>query len=91
MKENGGLEPSEFLKRPAPVKENLVGFLVYPRASIRKLAHRFEMVEGDIKDIMLDFKSDGGTILEVEDDRFLIEVSSGKFYLPKHCVKKADS
>ena len=90
ISENGGLESVEPFKFQEP-KDKHIGQFVEAKTSTKKIAARMEAVEGEAKDLIMDFANDGGTILEVEDDKFLIEVDSGKFYLPRHCVKKTGS
>ena len=89
ISEHGGLSSADDV-RVTP-KDKHVGLVVERKMPAKKIAARLEAVSGDFKDLMLDFLSDGGTIVEVEDEKFLIEVESGRFYRPRHCVRRVES
>jgi hypothetical protein len=44
--------------------------------------------EGHEIELALDFRKNGGKILEVSGRDFLIEVSSGRFTIPRNYVKR---
>ena len=90
MSENGGLAPAKAFEHQEPLDEH-IGQWAGSRLSTKKLAAKIEVVSGEAKDIIMDFASDGGTIMEAEEDKFLIEVDSGRFYLPRHCIKRAEN
>lgn len=69
-------------------KTNYVGLQIESKVSLKKFSTRIEVENGDIDDIMEDFKNDGGTIVSVEGNKFLVEVESGSFIVHKMYTKK---
>jgi hypothetical protein len=67
--------------------EELVGKFVKARAPENKLLEKIECDSDDPLSIIEEFLRDGGTVLEVQGRKFLIEVDSGSFLLPRFCVK----
>lgn len=68
-------------------EDELVGKRVKARVSANKLLEKIECDEDDPQSLLADFLKSGGSILESKDKRYLIEVESGSFSLPKFCVK----
>ena len=66
--------------------EKYVGNAVRSKVSDRKLLERIE-TEDDPEACVAEFLEEGGTLLEVDGKRVLIEVESGTFYIPRFCVK----
>lgn len=69
-------------------QNNLIGLAVESKISPRRLAIRIEPKEGSLRTLIADFKNKGGVIYDVEDKKFLIEVDSGFFYIPRYLVKR---
>lgn len=65
----------------------LIGKFVKARAPKSKLIEKIECDTDDPHSIIDEFLREGGTILEVHNRKFLIEVDSGSFLLPRFFVK----
>jgi chromosome condensin MukBEF MukE localization factor len=97
MKPNFSFSPKDFKKwmedqniteDTAKPQNNLVGMTVESKINSKRLLARIESKEGDPHELISDFKHNGGTIYDVDDQRFLIEVERGFFYIPRFLVKK---
>jgi len=70
----------------------LVGLKVESKlTSPKRLAKNIISYDGEIDDIASEFCEYGGTITEVEDVSFLIEVDSGTFTIHRCFVRKQES
>jgi len=76
-------------EKPDMMNENFIGKEVISSINYKKLKSKAEVYEGYTKEVCLDFFENGGTIIEVEEDTFLIEVESGQLYLNKSYVEEA--
>lgn len=50
---------------------------------IKKLISKIDIEDGDVKEVCKDFFENGGKIISKENKKYLIEVSTGTFYLHK--------
>lgn len=64
----------------------LIGVEVEPKIQFRKILSKIEVQEGDTLKVAKDFKSNGGTIVEVNGETFLIECQSGTFFIHRRYV-----
>ena len=80
MKDNGDFSIDNFERR------SVEGTLVESKISSRKLAEKMVIEEGDISEIIMDFKENGGTVIEVNDRNFLVKVDAGLFYISRKYV-----
>lgn len=72
-------------------KCHLFGIRVESRINSKRLMDKIEIKEGDLTEVVKEFKKYGGIILDTDSDQnFLIEVDSGSFLIPKYLVKKSD-
>ena len=69
-------------------QNNLIGLMVESKISSKRLMANIKSKDGDPFELSHDFKENGGFIYDVEGRNFLIEVSSGFFYIPRFLVKK---
>jgi len=67
---------------------DLIGVQVESKVSERKLISRMVPEDGEAEDLALDFLAEGGVITDVNGKDFLIEVESGTFYIPQHCIRR---
>lgn len=82
-------EEEDRVHQPYQFENNLLGLKVESKISSKKLASKIIAEEGELEDLVFDFKKNGGEITEVNGKDFLIEVNSGKFYLSRYYVRKA--
>lgn len=76
--------------QPKSRHAHLIGLHVESKLSIKRLVNKITPDEGDVAELAKEFKSDGGVILEVDEDyNLLIEVESGTFIIPRYFVRKA--
>lgn len=81
------------MEMKAEEQENeMVGKQVVAKSSLRKLFERIELNddESSPEELIGDFTKNGGTITAVDGRNYLIETSTGTFYLPRFCVKLDD-
>ncbi len=78
----------QHISEPKEVKDDLVGTEVQAKVGLNKLLSKAEIEEGVEEDVCNEFFEDGGIILEVEDNKYLVEVSCGSFYIHKSYVRK---
>lgn len=72
-------------------KNSIVGIQIESKIPLKKLTGRiFEVEKGDKNQVAKDFFNEGGKILEVDGHNFLVEVSSGVFYIHRMYTKKSD-
>ena len=69
-------------------KNYLIGLEVYPKVRTKKLIKKIIPQEGNLSDLVTDFKNKGGEISQVEGKNFIIEVYSGSFSIPRIYVTK---
>ena len=87
MRDKEGVEP---LQKPKRYKD-IIGTHVESKVVSKKLIDHITSENEDLYNLAVDFKNDGGTILDVDGKNFLIEVYSGQFYIPRHFVRKINS
>jgi hypothetical protein len=69
------------------VDSGIIGESINSRVSPKKLMIKSKPGEGELEDLVEEFANDGGIVLESNEKYFLVEVSSGNFYVPKFYVK----
>lgn len=67
----------------------LIGLTVETKISTKRLAARIRPKDGELHELVSDFKQNGGIIYDVNGKEFLVEVNSGFFYIPRFLVKKS--
>lgn len=67
---------------------NLIGLTVESKISAKRLAVHIKPKDGELHELVLDFRDRGGIIYDVEGKNFLVEVDSGFFYIPRFFVKR---
>jgi hypothetical protein len=75
-----------------PIRMNvpdLSGMQVESKVSVRRLEEEINPEEGTAAELADDFKDNGGTIIKMEGEEFLIEVDSGSFYIQRKYVRRA--
>jgi hypothetical protein len=80
MKDHGDFSLDHFKRR------SIEGTLVESKISSRKLAEKIIVEEGELHEIVVDFKENGGTVMEVNDRNLLVKVELGLFYIPRKYV-----
>ncbi|MHA2428133.1 MAG: hypothetical protein ACXADB_08935 [Candidatus Hermodarchaeia archaeon] len=70
-------------------KIDLTGTEVESKVNSKRLVENMWPENGQEIELALDFRKNGGKILEVVGKNFLIEVSSGTFSIPRNYVKRA--
>ena len=83
MRHQKGPEP---LNKPKRHKD-VLGTWVESKIGVRRLLDVMTSEVGDLEEIAVEFKQDGGTILDVDGKNFLIEVKHGTFIIPRHYVR----
>jgi len=78
-------EPSGITRRPKP----FVGVAVESKIDTERLLAKMDANEGVAEDLAERFMEDGGTIIDVDDKTFLIEVDGGSFNIHRCYVRKA--
>lgn len=74
--------------KEGPSSKTILGTWVEPKVNKKKLMEKISSEDAEIEDLVLDFKRDGGIILEKIGKEFLIEVDSGTFIIPRNYVKR---
>jgi len=80
-------QPETKIERPHS-DNALIGLQVESKADFRKLIHKPECEEDEKRSLAQEFLENGGTIAEVNDKQFVIEVSGGRFSLHRCYVRK---
>jgi len=70
-------------------KPNPKGLTVESKVSSNRLLSQISIETGEALVVVNDFVENGGVILDIDGTNFLLEVSSGKFYVNRRYVKKA--
>lgn len=84
VRQNKKTEQSQYKYSEQEDNHNYIGLKVKSKISFGKLMNKIEINEGDMEEVCDDFLKEGGIIADDEDVNFLIEVTSGSFYI-KHC------
>lgn len=80
-------EPASHSKK----SRDVIGMTVESKVTSRKLASVMEAEQGDACDLAVDFRENNGVIIDTDGKRFLIEVESGTFFIPRQYVSEAFS
>lgn len=67
-------------------QKSLIGLVVETRVAQKRLAKHVIVESGSAHKVVRDFAENGGVIKEINDDDYLIEVSSGVFQINKKYV-----
>jgi len=70
------------------MRSKYAGIRVVAKASVDKMINHVETEEDDYE-VLEDFVENGGIIVEDDGGRFLVEVETGRFMLPKKYVARA--
>jgi hypothetical protein len=73
-----------------PVQKTFLGTWVESKINTKKLMSKMCSESGDVEELALDFKRDGGIVIDVEGKEFIIEVDSGTFTIPRNYVKRKE-
>ena len=65
------------------LNESVVGLNAESKVSRKKIIDVITVESGDLQKISKQFVENGGSILSVDGDEFLVEVKSGSFYINK--------
>lgn len=87
MQDKQDIEP---LQKPKRYKD-ILGTRVESKVPSKKLVENITSDNEDLCSLAVDFKNDGGIILDVDGKNFLIETCSGQFLIPRHFVRKITS
>lgn len=66
-----------------------VGITVESKLPAKRLALKIRVEEGEVVALSKDFAEHGGTVVDVDDKHFLVEVSQGTFFIHRGYVKKS--
>ena len=69
-------------------EEELLGLRVESRVNFKKLLHKIELGDGDLREVAKDFRRNGGVVSDESSHSLFIEVSAGSFTIEKCCVRK---
>lgn len=70
--------------------KTFLGTWVESKINTKKLMDRMSSETGDIEELALEFKRDGGIIVDVDGKDFHIEVDSGTFSIARNYVKRKE-
>ena len=80
-------DQNENKKSPFLKSSELIGEAVVSKISYEKLVKKAEVKKGELEDVCQEFSDDGGRVLKIKENKVLIEVSNGSFYLHKVFVE----
>jgi|GEM_PF-5736021 len=66
-----------------------VGLVIESKLSAKRLLLKIRAEEGEVDTLVKDFSEKGGTVIDVDNKHFLVEVSTGTFYIHRCYVKKS--
>jgi maltodextrin utilization protein YvdJ len=70
--------------------KSLVGVSVESKVSAKKIAEQMTPDDDSTaQELAIDFKENGGTIIETDGKDFRIEVDSGSFFIARNYVRRA--
>ena len=72
-------------------RSRLIGLHVESKINYKRLARHVLSHEGDLRDIIEEFRDYGGRIAEVDGIDFIIETDSGSFKVHRCYVRKRES
>lgn len=73
-------------QRPEDPNQKYIGRMTHTKVSEKKLLEKIE-TRKDKNALVCEFVEHGGKIIDIDPRRIQIETKSGKFYLPRFCVK----
>lgn len=68
------------------LNQNFIGLQVETRFGAKRILSKMTLESGKSHKVVKDFVENGGTVLDVVGEEFLIEVDSGSFLLNKNLV-----
>lgn len=75
-------------QKDAP-KSPLIGKYVESKLRLKRLIKKMKSAEGELQEMASEFEEYGGIIINVDaEDNLLIELNSGKFWIPNFFIKK---
>ncbi len=81
-------QPEQESKLQRPVNK-LIGVAVESKINVERLKAKIVAQKGEVDQLAIDFEQNGGAILEVDNEEFLIEVDSGQFKIRRAYVKRS--
>jgi len=70
------------------MRKHQIGTMVESKISLKKLLDRIEPEDGELMELARDFKRNGGTLVQMDGQAFLVEVDSGRFVISRLFVKR---
>jgi hypothetical protein len=71
-----------------PRGSRYVGLEVEPNIPKRKLGPKICVREGTLSELVEDFVKKGGKVIEIDGMHLVVEVDSGSFSIPQHCIRR---
>lgn len=68
------------------IEQNLIGSFAETKFSGKRIIKNITIEQGKENRVVKDFIENGGTIKEINEEEYLIEVKSGSFYINKKYV-----
>lgn len=68
-------------------KHHIIGTKVESKVPFSKLVNVSSTEDGDIAELIANFQESGGIIADIDGKNFLIEVSTGSFYVPRQFTR----
>jgi hypothetical protein len=90
MKDQQTQPDQEPVKSSESKSSGLIGLEVESKIPSKRLAKNVDAYDGDLHDLCVEFKTNGGKIKDVDGKTFLIEVNSGTFSIARCFVRKRD-
>lgn len=70
-------------------KPSAIGVSVESKIGSKKLAETISSDDdSDLYELAIEFRHNGGLVIDVDGKNFLIEVDNGSFWIPRHYVRK---
>ena len=70
----------------ASLEQTVVGLTAETKFSGKRIIKNITLEQGKATKVVKEFIENGGTVVEVSDEEYLIEVTSGSFYINKKFV-----
>jgi hypothetical protein len=68
------------------LNQDFVGLRVETRFGAKRIMHKMTLESGKSHKVARDFVENGGTVLDVVGEEFLVEVKSGSFLINKNLI-----
>ncbi len=80
-------DQNENKKSPFSKSSEFIGEAVVSKIGYNKLVRKAESKKGELEDVCQEFVDDGGRVIQVKENKVLVEVSSGSFYIHRIFVE----